>query len=73
MEMRQLSLIMQLDEILHAALGKSALIVCCCIEFDALHSNSINHSESISALNPVILVAEQGGSISADVLQEQRH
>lgn len=65
--MRQLSLIMQLDEILHAALGKAAPIVCCCvipvwsIIADALHTNSINHSEGISALNPVILVAEQGG------------
>lgn len=42
---------------------------------DALNTNSINHSESTSAPNPVILVAEQGVSINSDVngLMEQWH
>lgn len=35
---------------------------------DTLQPNSINHSESTQALNPVILVAEQGVGISTHVI-----
>lgn len=69
---------MHLGQILHAALGKSALIVCCCCiivpvwnivlycRADVLCTNSINHSVSTGAPDPVIFVTEQEVSISAD-------